>query len=328
LSHLTRWLSQYRKGKLHPGHKYAQPTADEADQFIVNHQRAFPVGLMCRLFKVARRSFYAYCPRSTKEPSKREERNTILLEKIKTLFEQSKRRYGSPRVHRKLLQQGEKCSLGRVKRLMRQAGLYAVSARKYKPKQEKAEVTETKNLLLEPANKPTAINQVWHSDIPDVPTDEGWLYLAGVMDGFSKYCVGYAMADHMKTDLVIQALRSAVTRRNPDPGLIHHSDKGSHDTSYRFQAELNSHNMQASFTGTGACLDHAIIESFWATLKKELIYQCHFKTRDEARLAIFEYIEVFDNRERLHSSLLSQTPHGFELTQNFQPKEGLLHAAA
>jgi putative transposase len=211
---------------------------------------------------------------------------------------------------------------------MRQVGLYAVSAKKYKPKQEKAEVTDTKNLLLEPANKPTAINQVWHSDTTYVPTDEGWLYLAGVMDGFSKYFVGYAMADHMKTDLVIQVLCSAVTRRNPDKGLIHHSDKGSQYISYRFQAELNSHNMRASFTGTGACLDNAIIESFWATLKKELIYQCHFKTRDEARLAIFEYIEVFYNRERLHSSLLYQTPHGVELAQPIQHEGVLLHAAA
>jgi putative transposase len=254
--------------------------------------------------------------------------NEILLEKIKIIFEQSKRRYGSPRVHRKLQQQGEKCSLGKVKRLMRQAGLYALSARKYKPRQEKAEVTDSKNLLLEPANKPTVINQVWHSDITYVPTDEGWLYLAGVMDGFSKYFVGYAMANHMNTDLVIQALRSAVTRRSPKQGLIHHSDKGSQYTSYRFQAELNSQNMRASFTATGACLDNAIIESFWATLKKELIYPCQFKTRDEARLAIFEYIEVFYNREPLHSSLLYQTPHGFELSQPIHAKEVLLDVVA
>jgi putative transposase len=128
------------------------------------------------------------------------------------------------------------------------------------------------------------------------------------------------LADTLKTDLVIQALHSAVIRRNPDKGLIHHSDKGSQYTSYRFQAELNSHDMRASFTATGACLDNAIIERSWARLKKELIYQTHFKTRDEARLAIFEYIEVFcqrsaealpSNREPLHSSLLYQTPHGY-----------------
>jgi transposase InsO family protein len=306
-------------------------------QFIAHHQSEFPEGLMCQLFKVARSSFYAYGQRSTKGPSKRKEGNTILLGKIKVIFEQSKRRYGNPRIHKKLLQQGDRCSLGRVKRLMRQAGLYAVSARKYKPKQDNAEVTDTKNLLLEPANKPTAINQVWHSDITYVPTDEGWLYLAGVMDGFSTYFVRYAMSDNMKTDLVIQALHSAITRRKPSQVIIHHSDKGSQYTSYRFQAELNYHNIRASFTGTGACLDNAIIESFWAMLKKELIYHTHLKTRDEARLAIFEYIEVFcqrsaealpSNREPLYIALPYQMPHGFELTQNFQPKEVLLIAAA
>ena len=148
--------------------------------------------------------------------------------------------------------------------LMRQAGLYAVSGRKFKPRQERGRKLETKNLLLEQNIRPTAINQVWHSDITYIPTDEGWLYLAGVMDGFSKRLVGYAMQDKMKTDLVIQALRSAVSRRKPAKDLIHHSDKGAQYTSYDYQRELKSHDMQASFTGTGACLDNAIIESFWA----------------------------------------------------------------
>ena len=297
-------------------------------QFIANHQEEFPVGVMCHLLNVTRSSYYAYQYKDTRIATKREQDNAILLEKIKVIFEQSKKRYGSPRVYKKLRQQGEPCSLGRIKRLMRQAGLYAINPKKHKPKQEKAEVTETKNLLLDPANKPIAINQVWHSDITYVPTDEGWLYLAGVIDGFSKRMVGYAMDDTMKTDLVVQALHSAITRRKPSKGLIHHSDKGSQYTSYRFQDELKHHHMQASFTGTGACFDNAIIESFWATLKKELIYQTHFKTRDEARLAIFEYIEVFYNRERLHSSLLYQTPHGFELAQAIQHEEVLLNAVA
>jgi transposase InsO family protein len=291
------------------------------------HQSEFPVGLMSRLLEVSRSSYYAFNKGQIREPSKRKTMNEMLLKKIKMIFEQNKKRYGSPRVYKKLRQQGEKCSLGRVKRLMRQAGLYALTPKKHKPQQEKADVTDTRNLLLEPANKPTAINQVWHSDITYVPTDEGWLYLAGVLDGYSKYLVGYAMEDNMKTDLVIQALHSAIIRRKPNLGLIHHSDKGSQYTSYRFQDELNHHKMRASFTGTGACFDNAMIESFWATLKKELIFHTHFKTRDEARLAIFEYIEVFYNRERLHSSLLYQSPHGFELAQSIQHKEVLLNPA-
>lgn len=282
---------------------------------------------MCQLFKVARSSYYAYLKR-TDESSKREQANKVLLEKIRGLFEKNQKRYGSPRIHKALLAQGIKCSLGRVKRLMRKAGLYALSARKFKPRQERGRQLETRNLLLERSNRPTAINQVWHSDITYVPTDEGWLYLAGVMDGFSRRLVGYAMQDNMKTDLVIQALRSAVSRRKPTKGLIHHGDKGSQYTSYQYQRELRNQHMKASFTGTGACLDNAIIESFWATLKKELIYQCYFKTRDEARLAIFEYIEVYYNRERLHSSLLYQTPEGFELAQQNQHDQQLIQRAA
>ena len=295
--------------------------------FIKNHVAEFSVSMMCELLKVARSSYYAYLKQS-REPSKREQANKVLLEKIKGIFEKHKGRYGSPRIHKTLLLQGERCSLGRVKRLMRKAGLYAVSARKFKPRQERITKLETKNLLLERNIRPTAINQVWHSDITYVPTDEGWLYLAGVMDGFSKRLVGYAMQDTMKTNLVIQALRSAVSRRKPAKGLIHYGDKGAQYTSYAYQRELVNYNMQASFTGTGACLDNAIIESFWATLKKELVYQNQFKTRDEARLAIFEYIEVYYNRERLHSSLLYQTPYGFELAQQHQQDPLLIQRAA
>lgn len=282
---------------------------------------------MCRLLQVARSSYYAYLKRTNK-PSKCQQANIVLLEKIKVIFEKNKKRYGSPRIHKTLKHQGESCSLGRVKRLMRTNGLYALSNKKHKPKQEKARAIETKNLLLNENNKATAINQVWHSDITYISTDEGWLYLAGVMDSFSRRLVGYSMQNNMKTDLVIQALRSAVSRRKPAKGLIHHGDKGSQYTSYAYQQELRNQSMQASFTGTGACLDNAIIESFWATLKKELIYQCHFKTRDEARLAIFEYIEVYYNRERLHSSLIYQTPHGFELKLQNQTDAALIQKAA
>lgn len=227
--------------------------------FIHLHQSEFSVSLMCQLLNVARSSFYAYLKR-TNEPSKREQANKVLLEKIRGIFQKHKKRYGSPRIHKILLTQGGKCSLGRVKRLMRQAGLYAVSGRKVKPKQEHGRQLETRNLLLE-SKRPTAINQLWHSDITCIPTEEGWLYPAGVMDGFSRRLVGYAMDDNMKTDPVIQALRSAVSRRKPAKGLIHHGDKGSQYTSYQYQRELRNQHMKASFTGTGACLDNAIINT-------------------------------------------------------------------
>lgn len=297
--------------------------------FIKQNQLDFPVLMLCEMMKVARSSFYAHLKRSLRPASKRQQRNAELLEKIKVIFEAKQRRYGSPRIHKALLLQGERCSLGRVKRIMRAAGLYAVGGRKFKPRQERGTKLETRNLLLEQSNHPTAINQVWHTDITYIPTDEGWLYLAGVMDGFSKRFVGYAMDDNMKTDLVVQALRSALSKRKPKKGLIHHSDKGSQYTSYQYQRELKSQDMLASFTGTGACLDNAVMESFWATLKKELVYPNErFKTRDEARLAIFEYIEVFYNRERMHSSLLYETPEGFEIAQQQFVTQPALQVAA
>jgi transposase InsO family protein len=267
---------------------------------------------------VARSSYYHRRKCQHREPSEREQRNAELLEKIKAVFGKNKGRYGSPRVHAELKKQRVACSLGRVKRLMRREGLYATSNKKYRPKRECCDL-ETENLLLEQP-RPTAINQVWHVDITYIATAEGWLYLAGVIDGFSKRIVGYAMSDNMRTDLVLQALRSAATRRKPPPGLIHHGDRGSQYTSYAYQRELETHKMLPSFTGKGACFDNAVIESFWSTLKRELVYPIgRFAARDDARVAVFEYIEVYYNRERLHSSLNYETPDTFELSQ--QQKE-------
>ena len=148
------------------------------------------------------------------------------------------------------------------------------------------------------------------------------------MDGFSKRIVGYAMADNMKTDLVLQALRSATTRRKPPPGLIHHSDRGSQYTSYTYQRELETHKMRASFTGKGACFDNAIIESFWSSLKRELVYPIErFATRDDARVAVFEYIEIYYNRERLHSSLNYETPDAYEYIQQLKKNQEVSLAA-
>ncbi len=204
---------------------------------------------------------------------------------------------------------------------MRREGLYAVTTPKYRARRERSEVVETRNLLLQEGLEITAVNQLWHVDITYIPTAEGWLYLAGVIDGFSKRVVrrlgaslnGYAMSDNLKTDLVMQALRGAVKRRKPAPGLIHQSDRGSQYTSGFYQRELTAQAICASFTGKGACFDNAVIESFWATLKRELIYpRERFATRDEARAAIFEFIEVYYNRERLHSSLNYETPEVYE----------------
>ena len=275
---------------------------------------------------MARSSYYHWRSRQKREPSERERKNAELLAKIKAVFEKNKGRYGSPRVHAELKKQQVACSLGRVKRLMRKEGLYAVSNKKHRAKHERCEL-ETRNLLLDQP-RPIAINQMWHVDITYLPTAEGWLYLAGVMDAYSKRIVGYAMSDNMKTDLVLQALRSATTRRKPPHGLIHHGDRGSQYTSYAYQHELETHKMLPSFTGKGACFDNAIIESFWSTLKRELIYPIErFATRDDARVAVFEYIEVYYNRERLHSSLNYETPDTFELSQQRKENQEVSLAA-
>lgn len=295
--------------------------------FIKERQSSYPVSVMCQLFGISCSGFYSYLAPKSERVLAKEVADQALLEKITSIFEAKKKRYGSPRIHAELKKQEVPCSLGRVKRLMRTNGIYAVSGKKRKRLKEPRAQVETRNLLLEHNIRPTGVNQVWHADITMIATDEGWLYLAAVMDGLSKRIVGYAVADHMKTDLVIQALRSAVKRRGRHKGLIHHSDRGSQYTSYAYQRELAAQKMLPSFTAKGACLDNACMESFWATLKKELVYsQKRFATRDEARQAIFEYIHVFYNRERLHSSLNYTSPEVFEALQ--QPSDGFAALAA
>lgn len=235
----------------------------------------------------------------------------MLIDAIRAVHEESKKRYGSPRVHAELKRRGYVCSLARVKRLMGQEGIYAVPERKYKRRKSVITLIQTTNLLL-PRPEIVRANQVWYSDIIFIKTAQGWLYLAAVMDAYSKRIVGYAMADHMRTDLVIQALRMVTKQRRFPKGLIHHSAKGAQYTSYAYQRELASWGMRQSFTGTGACLDNAHIESFFATLKKELVYKTEFKTREQASLAINEFINMFYNSWRLHSSLGYLCPNDFE----------------
>ncbi len=279
--------------------------------FIAEHQHLYPVRLLCGVMNVSRSGFYDYLARVGQGPTARERKDGVLTEQIKAIFEENSRRYGSPRIHAELRKRQVVCSLRRVKRLMRLAGLYALPKCTYKRRKTPEVLLETANLLV---SKPTIVtaNQVWYSDITFVKTAEGWLYLAAVMDAYSKRIVGYAMNDTMKTDLVIQALRMATRQRRAPRGLIHHSDKGSQYTSHAYGRELAAWAMLPSFTGTGACLDNAHIESFFATLKKELVYQVSFATREEARLAVFEFIEGYYNRWRLHSSLGYQSPAEFE----------------
>ena len=277
---------------------------------------------MCRVLGISRAGYYDCLKRKTAEPGKREKERQYLSEQIHRIYDQHEGRYGSPRIHKSLQAQGISCSLGRVKRIMRIEGLAAKTGRKFKPRKCQQTLTDVHNLLHSDDFQLEHVNQVWSSDITYIATDEGWLYLAGTMDLLSKRLVGYAMADHMRTELVIDCLNMAITHRKPAKGLIHHNDRGSQYTSYAFQRKLSAHGLQASFSAKGACIDNADIESFWATLKKELIYlKPKFKTRDEARAAIFHYIEVYYNRARIHSSLDYRSPVSFEQLLAAQQQE-------
>jgi putative transposase len=199
-------------------------------EFIKAHQTQYRVHRLCKALKVSRSGYYDYLKR---QPSERAKANEQLLEDIQTIHEQSGQRYGSPRIHKTLQAQGKDPSLGRVKRLMRQEGIYSMVTPDFKPRvqEEQQPGLVMTNLLKQERVEIERSNQVWYVDITYIPTLEGWLFLAGVIDAYSKRMVGYAMAEHMKTDLVIQALRMAVKHRRPEAGLIHHSDKGSQYTS-------------------------------------------------------------------------------------------------
>jgi len=279
-------------------------------RFIDEHRRRWPVSVICRVLKVTRGGFYLWKKR---KPSARQIRQQKLLAKIRIVQRENRELYGSPRVHRALLIDGEVVSRNTVAKLMRQARIQAKTRRRYVPRT--TDSTHHKpiadNLLARDFAAP-APNQKWLADINYVPTDEGWLFLAGVLDCYSRKIVGWAMCDGMPTDLVSGALKMALLHRQPGQDLLHHSDRGVQYASEDYQQLLLNHGITVSMSGRGNCYDNAMMESFWATLKTELIHQQTYATRQQARQSIFEYIEVFYNRKRLHSALVFQSPESFE----------------
>jgi len=278
--------------------------------FIKEHRRRWPVALICRVLKVSRSGFFAWLRRPA---SKRDRRRRELIEKIRVAHQENREFYGSPRVHRALLIDGEVVSRNTVAKLMRQEKIRARNKRKFVPR-----TTDSRHRhpvaanLLDRQFQSSGPDRKWVADITYVPTDEGWLYLAGVLDCFSRKIVGWSMADHMETSLASDALQMALVHRGLGNGLLHHSDRGVQYASEDYQHLLNSHGLTASMSGKGDCWDNAMMESFWATLKTELIHQNSYATREQAKAAIFEYIEVFYNRKRLHSSLGYVSPESFE----------------
>ena len=278
-------------------------------QFTEDHRDEFPVMLMCKDFNVSPSGYYAWRKRPA---SAREMANQELVKKIEIVYNDSYETYGSPRIHRELQAQGVACSDNRVARLMRLRGLRAKQTRRYKvtTKRNKAHPVAP-NLLQRDfvADRP---DRKWLADITYIPTVEGWLYLAAILDLYTRRIVGWAMSDRMTSALTASAVQMAIRRRQPDPGLVHHSDQGSQYTDSGYQALLKDHGIQASMNSVGTWYDNAPMESFFGTLKSELVHHRAYRTRDEARADLFFYIEAFYNRRRLHSALDYRSPEAYE----------------
>ena len=281
-------------------------------EFIADQaaQDAFPVDYMCTMLGVSRQGYYAW---KTRGPSRRERDDQTLKTRIKAIFDHHKGRYGVRRIFRELKRGGVAVAYKRVQRLMTELGLVSVHRR---PGPRTTIPAEGRDGglpdLLGGDFGAAAVNEKWFGDITYVRTWNGFAYVASVLDAYSRKVVGWAVADHMHTDLVEDALRMAIDRRSPADGVIFHSDRGSQYTSDQFLRFCRSHGVRNSVGRTGICFDNAAAESFWATLKKEFVHLHPFDTVARLRKGVFEYIEVYYNRQRLHSAIGYVTPVEFE----------------
>jgi putative transposase len=279
-------------------------------RFIDDHRDHWPILVMCQVLRVSSSGFYGWRARPFSDQAVRRDE---LAKKVHQIFQDNRRVYGSPRVHEQLLADGDHCSVNTVAKIMREEGLRAKGSKRFKPitTDSKHDRPVADNLLLRDftAKGP---NQKWVADLTYLPTQAGWSYLAVVLDVFSRMVVGWAMASHMRADLVCEALQMAVGERSPAEGLIHHSDRGVQYASGLYQDLLEIHGITCSMSGKGNCYDNAMMESFMGTLKIELVHGHDWVDHDVVSQAVFEYIEVFYNRVRLHSSLGYKSPLAYE----------------
>ena len=276
----------------------------------------YPVRQLCQALQVSPSAYYEWQERQI-HPSARAQQETALSEDVKQIFQQSRQCYGSPRIQQALRRQGHRHGRNRIARLMRQQRLNARPRRRFRvaTTDSRHEHPIAPNRLAEtPA--PQRPNQIWVADITYIPTQEGWLYLAANMDLFSRKIVGWAMSAAIDTELVLASWNMARQHRQPAGSVLCHSDRGCQYASGEFRLALSQAQAVASMSRKGNCYDNAAMESFWSTLKNELIHREQFVTLDQARRAIFEYIEVFYNRQRLHSSLDYLSPVDFESKNN------------
>jgi putative transposase len=275
-----------------------------------------PIRSLCEALAVSTSGYYDWCHRST-QPGPRARENALLVAAITRIHQESRATYGSPRIRQELLKEGRTHGRNRIGRLMRQERLAGRAKGRFKVRTTDSNHDHpiAPNRLAErPA--PLTPNQIWVGDITYIRTGEGWLYLAGIMDAYSRRIVGWAMDQNIDTRLVLAAWHMAQTQRQPPPELVFHSDRGCQYASADFRLALASAKALPSMSRKANCYDNAAMESFWSTLKLELIYRRDFKTRAEARLAIFDFIEAFYNRRRRHSSLNYRCPVDFENQNN------------
>ena len=280
--------------------------------FIEEHQEVWPITIQCKVLAVSRSGFYAWRGRN---PSRSDLRRESLTETIREVHQASRATYGSPRVHAELLVRGERCNQKTVEKYMRAADIRSKTCRKFRVSTTDSNhphpIAEN---IVDRNFSPSRKNEIWTTDITYIPTDEGWLYLAVVEDLFTRMIVGWAMSDSMESRLVVDALEMAIQRELPGEDLVAHSDRGVQYASEHYQQLLNKHGITCSMSRKGNCWDNAPMESFFATLKKELVHHEHYRTHAEARHSLFEYIEVFYNRQRSHSALGYQSPAQFAET--------------
>ncbi len=277
--------------------------------FIHAEKATYPIGMLCRVLQVWPSGYYAWRRRAARP---RQGANRVLLQQIRILFAQFHQRYGSPRIYRELRAQGQCVGRHRVARLMRQAGLQAQRPKRYKTTTDSTHDRPIAPNRLGRDFASQAPNEKWVGDITYIPTDEGWLYLAVILNLFARRVVGWSMRPHMKDELTLEALDRAWAQRQPPPTLIHHSDQGSQYASDAYRARLRKHRLRPSMSRVGDCWDNAVAESFFASLKTELVHRQRFVTRAQARSALFEYIEGFYNTHRRHSTLDYLRPAEFE----------------
>ena len=269
-----------------------------------------PVSVCCALLGVSRSGYYDWERRA---PSDRALSDAWLIERIREIWAENRKVYGSPRIHADLrLRHGIRVGRKRVERLMREAGISGLQLRKRGRTTISVPGVRVADDLVERQFRPEAQNLLWIADLTYLRTWEGWLYLAAVQDAYSRRIVGWSMADHMRSELVVDALQMAVARRRPAPGLIHHSDQGSQYVSLAFGQAARDAGIARSMGSTGDAYDNAVAESFFATLKKELVHRRSWPTRRELSGEVFEYVEAFYNRTRRHSTLDYLSPADYE----------------